>query len=128
RAPRTHQHPTAPPLPPPLAAALPPLPPPGRPVRRTPRLFRWVEQNDAHRSRRNGAGCPRILCGQRALQTNASAANAELVDQQLVTPLVGALQVIEQLTALGHELEKPAPRMVVLNMGLEMLGEIVDPL
>src|SRR5215469_11716334 len=100
----------------------------GRTVRPDTRLFRWVEQNDAHRSRRNGAGCPRILCGQRALQTNVSAANAELVDQQLVTPLVGALQVIEQLTALGHELEKPAPRMVVLNMGLEMLGEIVDPL
>src|SRR5262249_26038742 len=57
-----------------------------------------------------------------------SATNAEFLDQHLVAPLVAALEVVEQLTTLRHELEKPAPRMIVLYVGLEMLGEIVDPL
>src|ERR1051325_4490424 len=58
----------------------------------------------------------------------ASAANAELVDQCLVAPLIGALEIIEQLAALRDHLEKAAPRVVVFHVGLEVLGQRVDPL
>ena len=44
----------------------------------------------------------------------------------LVARLVAALDVVEQLAALGHELEQPAARMIVLHMGFEVLGQVVD--
>jgi hypothetical protein len=37
------------------------------------------------------------------------ATDTETLDQALVAPLVGALEIVEQLTALGHELQQPAP-------------------
>src|SRR3954471_6281467 len=55
-------------------------------------------------------------------------ANAELIDQRLVAPLIGALEVIEQLAALRDHLEKAAPRVVVFHVSLEVLGQRVDPL
>ena len=57
-----------------------------------------------------------------------SAANSELLDQYLIARLIGALEVIEQLATLGYELQKSAPGMVILDVRLEMLGEVVDPL
>ena len=59
-------------------------------------------------------------------RTMTSAANAQLPDQGLVTTLVGTGQVIEELTPLGHKLEQPTPGMVVLDVALEVLGQIVD--
>jgi hypothetical protein len=35
-------------------------------------------------------------------------------------------QIIQQPTAAADELQKPSPRMVILSMGLEMIGEIGD--
>src|SRR5262249_2020248 len=68
----------------------------------------------------NGArNCPR---------TNTSAADAQPLDQRLVALLVGTIEVIEQLTTLGHKLEQAAPGMVVLDVALEMLGQAVDAL
>src|SRR5579871_5094667 len=58
----------------------------------------------------------------------SSAANAELVDDGLVTLLVLTLHVVEELAALAHHLEEPATRVVVLLVRLEVLGEVVDPL
>src|SRR5581483_601078 len=78
---------------------------------------------------------PDTLTGKCARTQNArtfraelgSAANTELIDDRLVAPFVGAPQVIEQLPARGNELQQPAPRMVVLHMSFEVLGEVVDP-
>src|SRR5262249_24875581 len=58
---------------------------------------------------------------------SSSATNAELVDQRLIAAFVGALEIIEKLATLRDKLEQAPPRMVVLDVSLEMLGEIVDP-
>src|SRR5215475_8130643 len=57
-----------------------------------------------------------------------SAANAKLLDQSLVALLVGTPEIIKQLTTLRHELQEPAARVVVLDVALEMLGQVGDPL
>src|SRR5438093_10917641 len=54
------------------------------------------------------------------------AANTQPLDQRLVTPLVGTGEIIEQLATLGHELEQSTPGMIVLDVTLEVLGQIVD--
>src|SRR5207247_2050575 len=59
---------------------------------------------------------------------NKSSADAELLDQVLVARFIGATQVIEQLAALAYHLEQSTPRMIVLDVGLKMLGEIIDAL
>jgi len=57
-----------------------------------------------------------------------SPADAQPVDELLVPVLVGRLDVVEQPAPLAHELEQPAPRMVILGMRLEVIGEIGDAL
>src|ERR1700745_589654 len=59
---------------------------------------------------------------------HALTANTEPLDQRLVAPLIVAPEIIEQLTPLRNELEQAASRMVVVDVGLEMLGEGGDPL
>jgi hypothetical protein len=59
---------------------------------------------------------------------NSSTANTQPLDQRLVTRCVDTGEVIEKLATLGHELEQSTPRMVVLDVGFEMLGEVVDAL
>src|SRR5215510_13316557 len=54
------------------------------------------------------------------------AADTQPLDQRLVTRLVGTGEKLEQLSTLRHELEQPTPRMVVIQVGLEVLGQIVD--
>src|SRR5215470_3485435 len=54
------------------------------------------------------------------------AADTQPLDQRLVTSLVGTGEILEQLSTLRHELEQPTPRMVVVEVGLEVLGQIVD--
>src|SRR3954470_14002567 len=56
-------------------------------------------------------------------RAKTSAANAQPLDQRLVTRFVDTSEVIEQLATLGHELEQSTPGMVILDVGLEMLGE-----
>src|SRR5215468_11479012 len=55
-----------------------------------------------------------------------SAANTQPLDQRLVTRLVGTGEIIEQLATLGYELEQSTPGMIVLDVTLEVLGQIVD--
>src|ERR1700736_3606274 len=74
-------------------------------------LFR----NHAQKTR---ATCARVL--------NNSTTNVMLFEQRLVTRLVLLLDVIEKRPARRHEFQKAATRMVVLHVGLEMPGEVVD--
>src|ERR1700694_3355559 len=62
----------------------------------------------------------------RARALNHSATNVMFFDERLVTRLVLLLDVIEKRAARRHELQEAAPRMVVLHVGLEMPGEVVD--
>src|ERR1700736_1548989 len=62
----------------------------------------------------------------RARLLASSTTNVVLLEQRLVARLVLLLDVIEQRTARRHQLQKAAPRMVVLHVGLEVPGEIVD--
>jgi hypothetical protein len=55
-------------------------------------------------------------------------ADPEAADQLRVAVRVLPLQVIEQAAALSDQLEQPAPRMVVLRVGLEVFRQIVDSL
>jgi hypothetical protein len=57
-----------------------------------------------------------------------SAAYAQPLDQRFVTRIIYAREIIEQLASLGHELEQSTPRMVILDVGLEVLGESIDAL
>src|SRR6266700_5361090 len=57
-----------------------------------------------------------------------SPTDAEPFDQRLVSGLVDAPQIIEQLATLRHELEQAAPGVIVLDVGLEMLGQGRDAL
>src|SRR5262245_9613590 len=59
---------------------------------------------------------------------NNSSAYAELLDQIFVARFICTTQVIEQLTALADKLEQPTTGMIILDVILEMLGEIVDAL
>src|SRR5216684_5356137 len=61
-----------------------------------------------------------------ARELNKSTTNVMLFEQRLVTRLVLPLDVIEKRTARRHELQKATTRMVVLHVGLEMPGEVVD--
>src|SRR5689334_8791139 len=74
----------------------------------------------------------RVRCtkrtGRKRPARNKSSANTELLDQVLVARFIGATQIIEELAALAHHLEQSTTRVVVLDVGLEMLGEIVDAL
>src|ERR1700722_16191963 len=79
-------------------------------------LFRIMVRDAISRNMRGG--CPR---------TCKSAATAELVDQALVSAFIDTLEIVEQLATLRHHLQQASPRMVVLHVRLEMLGEIVDP-
>src|SRR5262249_13293736 len=54
------------------------------------------------------------------------AANPQPLDQRLVTRLVDTGEIAEQLATLRYELEQSTPGMIVLDVGLEVLGQIVD--
>src|SRR6202023_3070037 len=69
---------------------------------------------------------PRAKTRARGARRLYSTTNVVLFEQRLVTRLVLLLDVIEKRTARRHELQKAAPRMVVLHVGFEMPGEVVD--
>src|SRR3546814_19984799 len=58
----------------------------------------------------------------------ASAAQAQALDQGIVTGLVLALHVVQQAPALADHDQKAAARVEILAMSLEMLGKIRDGL
>src|SRR3954447_16358087 len=63
----------------------------------------------------------------RALTPNrSSTADVVLLEQRLVARLVVLLQVVEQRTAGRDQLQEAAAGMVVLAVGLEMAGQVVD--
>jgi hypothetical protein len=53
---------------------------------------------------------------------------AEPFDKRLIPRLISCLDIVEQLAALGNELEEPTARVIVFEMGLKMLGQICDTL
>src|SRR4029079_16381784 len=55
-------------------------------------------------------------------------AKSELRDEIGVARLVVAAEIIQQRAALVDEPQEAAPRMAVLGMALEMLGEVLDAL
>ena len=55
-------------------------------------------------------------------------ADAEPVDQVGVAVACLSLQVVEQPATLADELQQPAARMVILRVGLEVFGQVVDAL
>src|SRR5258708_9092659 len=61
-----------------------------------------------------------------ARELNKSTTNVMLFEQRLVTRLILLLDVIEKRTARRHQLQQAAPGMVILHVGLEMPGEVVD--
>src|SRR5262245_43834400 len=54
-------------------------------------------------------------------------ADPEAIDELPVPVGVVTLQVVEQSAALADHLEQAAPAVVVLQVGLEMPRELVDP-
>ena len=55
------------------------------------------------------------------------APEAELLDQRAVALEILALEIVQQATAPSNELEQAAPRIVILRVGPQVLGELVDP-
>src|ERR1700691_1599971 len=55
-----------------------------------------------------------------------STANVVLFEQRLVTRLVLSLDVIEKRAARCDHFQKPPTRMIVLHVGFEMIGEVID--
>jgi hypothetical protein len=46
----------------------------------------------------------------------SSTTNTKSLDQSLVTTIVGAPEIIQNLAPLRHELQQPAPRVIVFDM------------
>ena len=57
----------------------------------------------------------------------SSTPDIEPLDQRLVTAFVRFHEVVEELASLRDQLQKAAPGMVVLDVALEMAGQVVDP-
>src|SRR5438132_12783399 len=56
-------------------------------------------------------------------RTDSSATNIMLFEQPLVTRLILPPDVIDQLAAIGHQLQKSTTAMVLCHVGLEMSVE-----
>ena len=76
------------------------------------------------------SGQPPYVEAGRRLQQHwlASAADSQPLDDFLIAGLVATLDVIEKPAAQADHLEQAAPRMVVLLVGLEVIGQSVDAL
>src|SRR2546428_166684 len=57
-----------------------------------------------------------------------STADTEPFDQCFVARLIDTGEVVEQLAPLRYQFEQSTPRVVILDMSLEMLGEAADAL
>src|ERR1700694_670225 len=65
--------------------------------------------------------------GQAVYGVRPSPPEPELGDDRSVPLDVGALQIVQQPAALADQLQQPAPRVVVVGVRLEMVGEVIDP-
>src|SRR3974390_458316 len=101
-----------------------------------PSAYHRYRRASARRSNRQRSGC-RTYGGRfmRRHETRGtyraqifSTADTQPFNQLPVSPLVGAMQIVENLPPLRHELEQPAARVVVFDVGLEVIGQGVDPL
>src|SRR5260221_5507690 len=72
------------------------------------------------------SSCQSMLRRMTNFGNGALAADSQPLDQRLVATRVDTGEIIEQLAALRHELEQSTPGMVVLDVALEVLGQIVD--
>src|SRR4030095_15212199 len=54
--------------------------------------------------------------------------NTEPLDQLGVAIRIFALQVVQQASPLTDQLQKAAARVMILRVGLEMLGQVIDAL
>ena len=68
------------------------------------------------------------MCKGRRAGAPSLFAKTELRDEIGVTLFVLAPEIIEQRTALVDQHQQAAARMVVLRVGLEVLGQVVDAL
>src|SRR3954466_11304242 len=57
-----------------------------------------------------------------------SATKPQSLDELLVLLWLGRFQIIEELAALVHELDEPAPRRMIALMCGKVLTESIDPL
>jgi hypothetical protein len=62
------------------------------------------------------------------LEFSKLAANAKTLNQGLVTLWAAVLQVVEQFAPPGHHAQQPSPRVVILLMRFEMLGQLQNTL
>jgi len=51
----------------------------------------------------------------------------ELGDDRSVSVDVCPLQIVQQAAPLADQLEQPAPRIVVVGVRFQMVGEVIDP-
>src|SRR6185312_2503142 len=54
-------------------------------------------------------------------------ADVESLDQFFVTRLVLRLQIVEEAATLRNHLQQTAPGMVILDVSLEVFGQVIDP-
>src|SRR5687768_9551911 len=85
------------------------------PVSNVRRLLLMVSSRVVIRELRNQKG------------TRALLADVETFDEIGVAVRVLGLEVIEQPAAAADQHQQPAPRVVILGVCLEMLGQISDP-
>ena len=52
---------------------------------------------------------------------------AELGDDRPVPVDVSPLQIVQKAAPLADQLEQPAPRVVIMGMRFQMVGEVIDP-
>jgi hypothetical protein len=50
----------------------------------------------------------------------------ELGDNRPVALDVGPLQIVQQAAPLADQLEQPAPRIVIVGVRFQMVGEVID--
>lgn len=55
-------------------------------------------------------------------------ADSQAVDQVFIAVEIRLLKIIQESTTLAYEFQKTTARVVILLVGLEMLGQIADPL
>ena len=61
-------------------------------------------------------------------ECSALFADAETLDQGTVALNVDAHEVVEQISSLANHLQQAAAAVVILLVGLQVLGEVVDSL
>src|SRR5262249_20586114 len=61
-------------------------------------------------------------------RTRSLLADTELADQLRVPVGILPFEIVEQTPALAHQLQEAAPRVMVLKVRLEVLGEVINAL